>query len=257
MAADLLPKRHVSAIFHRHNSTRRKARSTRSASPPEHRKLNLFEGTDTVAHNRKVAVQRIAEIHDALDLKYRTESATSDGSTSPSSSSSDPFTAEFSALNIPGAEDEVGAFRYPAAEVRAFKYLLRKWDSSATPDADFDNAVEPFKLHFEEAAVKYFIWRIALWDKNEEALKEGTGKKAKDRKWMRKEKENNSALGQMWTTELGFEDYDLRDGLKEVTTREGLAQLLCTLFQDKEEPLTPEFFRGCREAVKKTYGIQS
>lgn len=145
---------------------------------------------------------------------------------------------------------------FAEAEVRAFRYFLRKWDPSAAPDPDFDQVVQPSKLRFEEEAVKHFIRRIAFWHESDEVLQAAKDKRTKDGRRDKKGQED-SALGKMWMVEKGRQEHGLRDGLKEVSTREGLAQLLWTLLHDPKEPLTPELFRECTEAVKMKYGIKS
>lgn len=238
------PRRHASSLFHRHYSDRL---SVRSPSPQEELGPGLFEGTDAVAQNRKVAVQRIVEVHDALEIQYQAETATSDrpiSPSSPSSISSDPFTVDFSDL------------AFPDAEVRAFRYFVRKWDPSATPDPEFDDAIAPSQLEFEEAAIKHFFRRIALWDDNEDAEKSTKGKLS----WTarrRGRRRAKSEIGKMWMVEKGRQEHSSRDKLKEVTTREGLAQLLWTLLHDPTAPLAPELFNECKEALKKKYGIKS
>jgi hypothetical protein len=52
-------------------------------------------------------------------------------------------------------------------------------------------------------------------------------------------------------------DTDASDGLKEVTTREGLAQLLWTLVHDPEKPLGYMLEREFDEALRLKYGMTS
>ncbi|KAH7349135.1 hypothetical protein BKA66DRAFT_476952 [Pyrenochaeta sp. MPI-SDFR-AT-0127] len=130
------------------------------------------------------------------------------------------------------------------------------WDPSATPDPDFDHAIEPSKLEFEEAAIKHFFRRIALWHESEDMQKAAKGKLSwtARRKGRRRAK---SEIGKMWMVEKGRQEHSSHDELKEVTTREGLAQLLWTLLHDPTAPLAPELFAECKEALRKKYGITS
>jgi hypothetical protein len=52
-------------------------------------------------------------------------------------------------------------------------------------------------------------------------------------------------------------DADADDGLKEVTTREGLAQLLWTLVHDPEKPLGDKLEKEFDEALRVKYGMTS
>ncbi|KAF1945761.1 hypothetical protein EJ02DRAFT_319918, partial [Clathrospora elynae] len=236
------PKRHAS-LFHRHRSNSRL--SVRPAYPEQtNEPRRVFEGTDAVAQNRRVALQRVVEVHDALEVKYQSESSSPTTATSserPTSSSSsisiDVFTTDFA--SIP----------FPDAEVRAFKYFLRMWDPSEPSDPYFDTAIESSRLQFEEAASKHFFRRIALWNESEEVLE------ASRRKLFRRGEKEKSELGKLWMVEKGRSEHGVRDELKQVTTREGLAQLLWTLLHDFQKPLAPEFFEECKEALKRKYGM--
>jgi hypothetical protein len=210
----------------------------RSQSP----KPTLFEGTDAVPQNRRVAVQRIVEVHDALELKHQAEAATEAQRNDVERISSDQSNLEFDAIDL------------PHGEVRAFEYFLRKWNNNEHPDPEFDHAVQSSKLDFDEAAIKHFFRRIALWYESEEVLqaakKEMEKRMKKDRK-----RDRDSMLGKLWMKERGSQEHCSGDELKEVTTREGLAQLLWTLMHDPTAPLAPRFVAECTEAVKRKYGI--
>jgi hypothetical protein len=69
-----------------------------------------------------------------------------------------------------------------------------------------------------------------------------------------KKRARESTLGKLWTKEKSERGHG-GDELKEVVTREGLAQLLWTLMHDRREPLAPKLFGECTEAVKRMYGI--
>jgi hypothetical protein len=211
------PKRHASSFLHRHHS---------NTSNPNSRS-DLFQGTDTVLQNRKTAVQRIVEVHDALELTHQAD--TSPRNDSASIISSDDFTA----LDL------------PHSEVRAFRYFLRKWDASTPPDFEFDAAVSSSALDFDEAAIRHFFRRVSLWHESEAALELRDKKRARD-----------SLLGKLWAKDKSVQEQEGGgDELKEVVTREGLAQLLWTLMHDWREPLAPRLFGECNDAVKRKYGI--
>ncbi|KAF2853953.1 hypothetical protein T440DRAFT_294644 [Plenodomus tracheiphilus IPT5] len=235
------PKRHASSLFHRHHSSHT---SKRQSEEHLNEQLSLFEGTDTITQNRRVALQRVLEVHDALELKHQNETPTSPTSTSserPSSSSSissDPFTIDFS--EIP----------FPDAEVRSFRYFIHLWDPSVPADPDFDEAIAPTRSQFEEMALKHFFRRIALWNASEES-KENMSRSV----WRRRERSKNQ-LGKSWTTEKEQTDHSARDELKEVTTQEGLAQLLWTLLHDPNQRLAPELMAECTDALKRMYGMK-
>lgn len=198
----------------------------------------MFEGTDAVTRNRKVAVDRIVEVHEALEFKYQEEADGSRGSDSTSISSD----TEFNMIDLPNSE------------VRAFRYFLRMWDDTELPDPEFDQAVKHSEPDFEEATIRHFIRRIALWNENEEVL-QSTRKELKKRLRRNRKKEKDSVLGKLWLKERGRQDDNARDELKEVTTREGLAQLFWTLMHDQQKPLAPALFAECTEAVKAKCGI--
>jgi hypothetical protein len=50
-------------------------------------------------------------------------------------------------------------------------------------------------------------------------------------------------------------EHAAKDELKEVTTREGLAQLLWTLLHDREAGLAEGLKVECKEALRLKYGI--
>jgi hypothetical protein len=227
-----------SSFLRRHRSGSMSKVNSRSESP----KLALFEGTDAVPQNHRVAVQRIVEIHQALELKHQTETASEAQRNDAERISSDQPSLEFDAIDL------------PHGEVRAFKYFLRKWDNNEHPDAEFDHAVQSFEIDFDEAAIKHFFRRIALWHESEEVLQ--AAKREMERR-MKKERrrDRDSMLGKLWMKERGSQEHCSNDELKEVTTREGLAQLLWTLMHDPTAPLAPKFVAECTGAVKRKYGI--
>ena len=182
-------------------------------------------------------------MHDALELKHQSEKPESEQRPgSPSSIASDPFIVDFS--EIP----------FPDAEVRSFRYFVRLWNPSATPDPEFDEAIRPTRLEFEETAVKHFFRRIAQWHESEEVLQAARERLKKQSMWRRER--SKSQLGKLWTVEKGRQEQSTTDELKEVTTREGLAQLLWTLLHDPMKPLAPELLEECTEALKKMYGMK-
>jgi hypothetical protein len=229
------PRHRGSSFLHRHRS----GSISRVNSGAEQTRPTVFEGTDTVTQNRKVAVQRVIEVHDALEPGSIRRSTSSRGSTSSNS-----LKLDFTLINIPNAE------------VRTFRHFLRMWDHNEPLDLEFDHAVltsdEPEK--FEANSIKHFFRRIAMWDESEEGLKD----MAKRAKKERKKREKDTALGKMWMRERESQEnlFMYHNPLTEVTTREGLAQLLWTLMHDQRNPLVPELFKECTEAVKRTYGIQ-
>ncbi|KAI8938235.1 hypothetical protein NX059_005896 [Plenodomus lindquistii] len=244
MTTASLPKRHASSLFHRHHSHR----STRSSDGDEQvdQHPRIFEGTDAISTNRRVALQRVIEVHDALELRHSSsnEDPTSPSSTSSerprssSSLSSDPFTFDFSDIPLSGAE------------VRSFHYFLRLWDPSVPADREFDEAIAPNRRAFEEMAIKHFFRRIALWNASAEVT-ENMSRSV----WRRRER-SKSQLSKMWMTEMGRTEDSTRDELKEVTTQEGLAQLLWTLLHDPKKPLATGLLAECTDALKRMYGIK-
>ncbi|CAG5186503.1 uncharacterized protein ALTATR162_LOCUS11601 [Alternaria atra] len=223
----------------------------------------IFQGTDAVPQNRKVTLQRVIDTHHALELKHgnsaQTPTSTSSDyrpTSSSSSMSSDPFTIDFSDMS------------FPDAEVRAFRYLLRKWDpSTCTPDPAFDLAVttqqRDSKEKFEESAIKHFFSRVALWDASAEE-KQASGMTRsifffRNRRSRRRRSRAKSDVGRM----LGVaeeedgskkEDEGL-EALKEVTTREGLAQLLWTLVHSDESEGMVRLREECMGALREMYQV--
>jgi hypothetical protein len=202
----------------------------------------MFEGTSAVPQNRKVAVQRVVEVHDALELKQQANSADTQRKDS-AHISNDHLDIDFDVVDLPDSE------------IRAFKYLLRKWDHNERPDPEFDAAVRSSEVDFDEVALRHFIRRVALWYETEEtlqAMKKETERRLK--KYRRRDME--SALGRLLMKERrGSQERETTDELKEVTTREGLAQLLWTLMHDQTTPLAPELVAECTKAVRQKYGI--
>lgn len=230
-----------SSFLHRRHSSRLSVNSTRTDTS-SHQSINhsIFEGTDTLVQNRKVALQRVVEAHEALELKAHSDENTRDRHDSAS---------------IDGALEHDFYFTdLPDGEVRAFRYFLRKWDRNTLPDTEFDLAVEQCKTQFEETTIRHFFRRIRYWDETEEVL-QAAKQEVEKRSWRRKK---DSMLTQMWLKEKERQEqeHNAHDELKEITTREGLAQLLWTLMHGGQEPLAPELFAECTHAVKRMYGIK-
>lgn len=199
----------------------------------------VFEGTDAIAQNRKVAVQRVVEMHDALEAGSTRGSESSAGSTT----SADPFGVVYDTIHLPDAE------------VRAFRHFLRKWDHNETPDPEFDHVVRTCSIEFEALTIRHFFRRIALWHESEEILQAAKKEMAKREK-REKTRNKDSALGKIWMRERENHEVGIETPLKEVTTREGLAQLLWTLMNDRRAPLAPVLFREGVKAVKEIkYGM--
>jgi hypothetical protein len=215
--------------------------------------IPIFQGTDAVTQNQKVALRRVLDAHQALELQnqQQTSGATtsstgtisSDRPTSSSSSiSSDRFTLDFT--NIPFAD----------AEVRAFRYFLHLWDpANVAPDPDFEVAIAPQKRHFEETAIKHFFRRVSAWEECQEA------RESMSRSFFRRRRSRAKSvagkLGMMKPDSGDGVDGDVSDGLKEVTTREGLAQLLWTLVHDPKKPLGEKLKEEFDEALRLKYGM--
>ncbi|USP75133.1 hypothetical protein yc1106_02407 [Curvularia clavata] len=243
------PKRHQ--FLHRDRSGSHLS-SVRSFSAPSIHSLKeyprVFQGTDAVPQNQRVALQRIIDTHQALELKYEHEqvstptSTTSDRPTSSSSSilSTDPFTLDFSNIAVSDAE------------LRAFRYLLRLWDEKSYPaDPEFDAAIAPIRPQFEERALKHFINRVALWDASTDSSDSMSRSIFAFRRRRRsRAKSVSQALG-----EAGREE--ARDVLKEVATREGLAQLVWTLLHDPKVMSGSSLKDRCTEALKEMYRMTS
>lgn len=189
-------------------------------------------------------MQRVVEVHDALERKLS-------GDRSPTKRhdsaelSIDSFGSNFDIVDL------------PHGEIRAFRYFLRLWDQNEAPDHEFEQAVLQNKHHFEEAAVKHFFRRVALWHEREEILEAAKKEKRKMFHWNSVEKnEKDNKLSKLWQQERTSQEHAGHDELKEVTTREGLAQLLWTLMHDGSSPLAPELVQEFRNAVKWSYGIK-
>ncbi|KAH7091227.1 hypothetical protein FB567DRAFT_518233 [Paraphoma chrysanthemicola] len=232
-------RRHGTSFLHRHHSGSMSNVNSVSGTPSP----RIFEGTDEVPQNRKVAVQRIVEVHNALEAKHHDESASTGRSSNSTSMSSDAFSLDFDLVELLNGE------------VRTFRYFLRKWDDKQLPDPEFDRVIRPNLFDFEQAAIKHFFRRIALWHESEEVL-QAAKDEMKKRLKKDKKKAKDSQLGNLWMQEKGRGDHNMRDELKEVTTREGLAQLIWTLMHDQTAPLAPELFAECTDAVKRRYGIK-
>ena len=227
------PKRHHS-LLRRHHSDRSKQQVVFGP--------NVFDGTDAVTAHKRVAVSRVVEAYDALRAENRSNSPTTEQSTPE-----DPFAFESLVVSLPNGE------------VRTFKYFLRKWDPIQHPDPEFEEAVSSWRPQFEEAATKHFFRRIALWNESEEIMLAAKQQKAMERKNGRR-RDRATSISKMWSKERGRasdNEVSMRDELKQVTTREGLAQLLWTLLNDQAEPLCPELFEVCKEAVKARYSIHT
>jgi hypothetical protein len=202
-----------------------------------------FEGTDAVPQNHTVAVKRIVEVHEALELRHQAESTTETQRNDSARMSSDCL--DFDAIDLPNGE------------VRAFYYFLRKWDEQCPNDPEFDLAVQQTQHDFDEAAIKHFIRRVALWEESGEMM-QAAQRELERRAKKDKKAGNDSKLGKLWSKERGSQEHNVHDELKQVTTREGLAQLLYALMRKQTAPLAPELFAECTEAVKKyRYGIVS
>lgn len=201
----------------------------------------MFDGTDAVTAHKKVAVSRVVEAYDALRAENRSSSPTAEQSTPE-----DPFAFESLVVSLPNGE------------IRTFRYFLRKWDHNKDQDPEFEEAVSSWRSQFEEAALKHFFRRIALWNESEEIMQAAKRQKSMDLKNGRR-RDRASSLGKMWSRERGrpSDQENLRDELKQVTTREGLAQLLWTLLNDQTAPMCPELFEMCKEAVKAKYSIHT
>ncbi|KAF1834833.1 hypothetical protein BDW02DRAFT_465541, partial [Decorospora gaudefroyi] len=230
----------------------------RSPSPPQQQHSTntdtshpkIFHGTDAVPQNHKVALQRILDVHHALESASETSSERRP-STSTSASSSSSCTPLFSSF-----------ISLPNAEVRAFNYLLRLWDPNSTlPDPLFDAAVQPQKAAFEDTCVKHFFGRVALWDASQAVQQEGMRRSF----FLWRRRRSSRVRAGVSVVEGGLEAEKGRDGegegegdgaLKEVTTREGLAQLLWTLVNDDRVGLGAGGLKGeCEGALRVRYGV--
>jgi hypothetical protein len=224
--------------------------SSRSFSAPIEHSVKeyprVFQGTDAVPQNQRVALCRVIDTHQALELKYEQEqvptptSTTSGRPTSSSSSiiSTDPLALDFNSIPLSDAE------------IRAFRYLLRLWDPRSYPaDPDFDAAIAPMKAQFEEKAMKHFINRVALWHVSSDSSEGMSRSIFAFRRRRSRAKSVTQMLG-----ESGDEDKDV---LKEVTTREGLAQLLWTLLHDPKVLNETGLRERCMDALREMYRMTS
>lgn len=244
------PKRHQ--FLHRDHSSGSRL-SIRSFSTPSEHSVNeyprVFQGTDAVPQNQRVALQRVIDTHHALELKYEQEqlpTPTSTSSERPTSSSSsilsaDPFTLDFTNLAVADAE------------IRAFRYLLRLWDPRWYPaDAEFDAAIAPVKAQFEERALKHFINRVALWHSSSSSETSEDSMSRSLFAFRRRTRSRAKSVSQMLGEDLAATGEE-RDGLKDVTTREGLAQLVWTLLHDPKVMNGSGLGERCIEALKEMY----
>ncbi|KAF2822750.1 hypothetical protein CC86DRAFT_71077 [Ophiobolus disseminans] len=215
------PRHRGSSFLHRHRSSS----SSKSNTRTEHTKPTIFEGTDAVARNRKVAVHRIVEAHAAL----------ASGSTRQSPTSPDPVESNLMRLN----------------EVRAFRHFLRMWDHNVAPDPEFDHVLLAYRedRDFERDAIEHFFKRIDTWHKNDEESKAVSKKANKERKKV----EKHDKSGKVLKEEAASQD----QLLEECTTMEGLAQLLWTLMHDQRRPLAPQLLSEYTEAMKRRYKMNS
>ena len=221
----------------RHHSLLRRHHSSHSSKLDVQQDPNIFDGTDAITARKKAALSRVIEAHDALSAQNR--------SNAPSASQSvpeDPFGFESLVTSLPNGE------------VRAFRYFLRKWDPRQGGDAELEAAIEESRGQFEEAALKHFFRRIALWNESEEIMAAAKQEMQSQSKLARR-----SSLGKMWWRERARQDAEhvVRDELKQVTTREGLAQLIWTLVSDTSDPLVPNLYAECREAVRNMYNMHT
>ncbi|CAN9439769.1 unnamed protein product [Alternaria alternata] len=162
--------------------------------------------------------------------------------------SSDPFTIDFADMS------------FPDAEVRAFRYLQRRWDANTycTPDPEFATAIAGRKEKFEETAIKHFFSRVALWDASAEEKQEAGMTRSvfffrnRRRRRSRAKSDVSRMLGIPERDDKDKEDEAL-EALKEVTTREGLAQLLWTLVHTDEE--LAGLREECMGALKEMYRV--
>ncbi|KAJ4315804.1 hypothetical protein N0V94_005755 [Neodidymelliopsis sp. IMI 364377] len=226
-------KRHHSLLHRRHSD-----RSKESVGPGP----DVFDGTDAVTAHKKVAVSRVVEAYDALRAENRSNSPTAEQTTPE-----DPFAFESLVVSLPNGE------------IRTFKHFLRRWDSNRHPDPEFEESISSWRPQFEEAATKHFFRRIAQWNESEEIMLAAKQQKAMDLKNGRR-RDRASSISKMWSRERGRpseHESTVRDELKQVTTREGLAQLLWTLLNDQTQPLCPELFETCKEAIKAKYSIHN
>ncbi|CAE6998085.1 hypothetical protein P3342_000749 [Pyrenophora teres f. teres] len=194
-----------------------------------------FEGTDALPTNRKVALQRVLEAHQALEAK-------ANQATTPTSTSSDqrPTSSSSSLSPHHNENDSDSVFAHNLnsiplenVELRAFRYFQRMWDprNPAWRDDAFDAAIAPWRTAFEETALKHFFNRVAMWDDSLD-VRESMNRSIFHRPRRSRAKSDLSSISATTGAER-----DGDDALKKATTREGLAQLLWTLLQDPKGPL--------------------
>lgn len=232
------PRRHVSSLFSHHSS---RAPGMQSEEEQLDRRPGLFEGTDAITQNRRVALQRVLEVHNVLVERSRQiEPVVPSGPTSerPGSSLSASST---------GLATSLMEMDMPDIELRSFHYLVRRWDPCAPADPEFEEAIAATRELFEETAARHFLQRIALWHASDE-VKEDMYRS----RWRRRER-SKSQVVKVPTAVLA--EGSARDLLKETTTQEGLAQLLWTQLHDNHMPLAPGLMAECTEALKKKYGM--
>lgn len=245
------PHRHASSLFSHHRRQRSTSyTSTRSSlssgQQPPGSPVNfpIFQGTSAVPLHHTVALSTVLDIHRSFEETSRQNlspySSTSSSSQARplSSSSSVSGDASVFGIDLEGAGNE-------DVEVRVFRYFLRLWDPEDTPpDRLLDALVEQDKAQFERAAIRHFLRRIDLWEASGETSQES-------RRSFFHRKKRRTVVGD--EGQVGEQEGDEDDRLKEVTTREGLAQLLWILIRDPKEGLDVEVKEECREALSKRY----
>ncbi|EOA84761.1 hypothetical protein ACJQWK_06655 [Exserohilum turcicum] len=241
------PKRHT-VYSHSSSGSRPSLRSfsacsVRSVKPyPQ-----VFQGTDAVPQNQRVALQRVIDTHQALELKYEHEPL----STPTSTTSGRPMSSSSSMMSSEAFASDFSDIGLPQVEVRAFRYLLRLWDPNSYPaDDEFDAAIAARRGQFEEQAIKHFMTRVALWHSDEKAGEGMTRSIFFFRRRAKSIRETLSATG-----DEAAKDDGSNDGLKKVTTREGLAQLVWTLLQDRSLLQESGLRQRCMDALKDMYHV--
>ncbi|KAG9186028.1 hypothetical protein G6011_02584 [Alternaria panax] len=249
--------RHRSGSYLSRRSSSFSSATTPDTQPPSNAPPRIFQGTDAVPQNRKVALQRVIDTHQALERKHSdaAQTPTSTSSDRPTSSSSSMSSDLFTSLDF-------ADMSFPDAEVRAFQYLLRRWDPNtySTPDPDFEAAIMtgPRKQKFEETAIKHFFSRVALWDASAQEKQEAGMTRSvfffRNRQRRRRSRAK-SDVGRMLggPQEAEEKEDEGLSALKEVTTREGLAQLLWTLVHTDGEMVGLR--EECTAALKEMYRV--
>ena len=234
------PKRHASSLFHHHSSRVSQGQSEEAGQQGQAAQARVFEGTDAITQNRRVALQRILEVHAALVVVERNHHP-ADTAAPPSPPASErPGSA--SSTSSTALAPSLGEMTVPDAELRAFRYLVRRWDRRAPADPAFEHAIAATREQFEETATRHFLRRIALWHASDEA-KEDVARSV----WRRRRERSKSQVDRP--------EGAAGDQLQEATTQEGLAQLLWTLLHDAAAPLAPGLMAECTEALKRRYGM--